>query len=426
MEYQDCLRYLEKLGNEVLRMRAGLDTIRGLLEAMGNPHLGYPCVLVAGTNGKGSTARFISSISLSHGLLTGRFSSPHLVTVRERICLNETPVGRTAFTESFARVQAAVRAADLRRRPTYFEAVTATALDFFSRQQVDLAVLEVGLGGRLDSTNAVEPLLSVITPIGIDHQLHLGNTLEEIAAQKAGIIRPSRPVVTAPQRPRVAGVLRGVAEKKGAPLVILDPDEIVATHLEKGRYELRYRDIVARLGVVGRHQTMNAALAIESIKHFDPGGWKISGATIRKGLAAVQPCGVLHPVARNPDIFIDGGHNPDAARAVVSFLTAHTDKPRHLIVSMMKDKDLTTVSEILTPHFDQIDLVPLDSVRAASAAQLRSAFPNGTLVPDLLQALEAAREKAYSILVFGSFQLAGRVLTECSFPTVERNSTHSI
>ncbi len=107
-------------------------------------------------------------------------------------------------------------------------------------------------------------------------------------------------------------------------------------------------------------------------------------------------------------------------------LTAHTDKPRHLIVSMMKDKDLTTVSEILTPHFDQIDLVPLDSVRAASAAQLRSAFPNGTLVPDLLQALEAAREKAYSILVFGSFQLAGRVLTECSFPTVERNSTHSI
>ena len=177
MKYQDCLEHLEQLGNEVVTMRLGVGSIRTLLQEMGNPHLDYPSVLVAGTNGKGSIARFISSIAGSCGLLTGRFSSPHLVTVRERICLNETALGREAFAESFARVQKAARTANLPHPPTYFETLCATALDYFSCQSIDLAVLEIGLGGRLDSTNAVDPVLSVLGPIGLDHQLFLGNTI---------------------------------------------------------------------------------------------------------------------------------------------------------------------------------------------------------------------------------------------------------
>ena len=281
----------------------------------------------------------------------------------------------------------------------------------------------MGLGGRLDSTNAVEPVLSVITPIGIDHQLQLGTTLEEIASEKAGVIRSSRPVVTAPQNPQVAGILRDVAKRKNAPLSILDADPIVATHVRKGRYEVGYRGIVACLGIVGHHQAVNAALAIESVVNLDMAGPRISRAAIQEGLARVQPAGVLHPIARDPDIFVDGGHNPHAAQAVAAFLADHTRKPRHLIVSMMKDKDLTGVSEILTPLFDQIDLVMMNSERAAGATQLQQAFPHGILVQNLSRALEAARQKASSILVFGSFQLAGQVLIEWDDPAGDSNTS---
>ena len=426
MDYQHCLNHLKTLGDEVLRIRSGLETMKAILKTMGNPHLNYPCILVAGTNGKGSTARFISSITSASGLLTGRFSSPHLITVRERICLNEVPVERRTFTESFSRMLEATRSADLSRKPTYFEEITATALDLFSRQKVNLAVLEVGMGGLLDSTNVVEPVLSTITPISIDHQLHLGTTLEEIASQKAGIIRSSRPVLTAPQHPRVARVLQDIAINKNASFTMLNSDQIEANHLTKGQYQISYRNIKANLGVLGQHQIINAALATESVMKLDISGKKISKNCILKGLTGVQPCGVLHPIACNPDIFVDGGHNPHAAKAVATFLSNHTKKPRHLIVSMMKDKDLNTVSAILSPLFDKIDLFELPSIRAANSVQLQDAFPQGRLIQNLSQALMKSRGKASSVLVFGSFQLVGKVLREWGNLTEKNSYYHSI
>ncbi len=412
MKYQDCLEHLEQLGNEVATLRFGLDSIRTLLQEMGNPHLDFPSVLVAGTNGKGSIARFISSIAGSCGLLTGRFASPHLVTVRERISLNETPLGREAFAESFARVQKAAGTADLPLPPTYFETLCATALDCFSHQGIDLAVLEIGLGGRLDSTNAVDPVLSVLGPIGLDHQLHLGSTIQEIAVEKAGIIRPSTPVVSAPQRASAKRVINETARESRAPLYMIKPHQVRTHHTREGRYRIHYRDIHAELSVVGQHQGINAAVAIESVKRLVRPGWSFPGKSIAQGLSAVQPFGVLQRIAAEPDVFVDGGHNPDAARAVSRFLRSHTREPRHLVFSMMHDKDLAAVAEILAPLFEQVYLFELSSIRAASASQLQKAFPQGVLISDLERALREAQQRAASVLVFGSFHLAGKILAE--------------
>ena len=412
MKYQDCLEHLERLGNEVVTMRFGLESIRKLLQEMGNPQLNYPSVLVAGTNGKGSTARFIASIAASSGLVAGRFSSPHLVTVRERICLNERPLGREAFAESFERVQIAARTAHLPHPPTYFETLCATALDYFSRRSIDLAVLEIGLGGRLDSTNAVDPVVSVLGPIGLDHQSRLGNTIPEIAAEKAGIIRLSTPVVSAPQPDSAEKVIKETARKRKAPLSMIEPQQVQAHHVSEGRYRIDYGGIQAELSVIGQHQGINAAVAIDCVKQLERLGWNFPGKCIADGLASVQPFGVLQRIARQPDVFVDGGHNPDSARAVANFLTSHTRAPRTLVFSMMQDKDLAAVSEILTPLFEQVYLVELTSTRAASALRLKQAFPQGVVVGDLKRALREAQRRAAFVLVFGSFRLAGKVLAE--------------
>ncbi len=412
MKYQDCLEHLEQLGNEVVTMRLGLGSIRKLLQEMGNPQLNYPSVLVAGTNGKGSIARFIASIAGSCGFVTGRFSSPHLVTVRERICLNETPLGREPFTESFERVQKATRTAHLPHLPTYFETLCATALDYFSRHCIDLAVLEIGLGGRLDSTNAVDPVVSVLGPIGLDHQSRLGKTIPEIASEKAGIMRPSTPVVSAPQRAGAERVIREAACKSRAPLSMIESLQVQAHHVSEGRYRIDYGGIQAELSVVGQHQGTNAAVAIDTVQQLERLGWNFPGECIAEGLAAVRPFGVLQRIARQPDVFVDGGHNADAARAVASFLTSHTRAPRYLVFSMMQDKDMTAVSEILAPLFEQVYLVELASTRAASSSRLKKAFPQGVVVSDLKRALREAQRRAASVLVFGSFRLAGKVLAE--------------
>ncbi len=412
MKYQDCLEHLEQLGNEVVTMRPGLESIRKLLREMGNPQLNYPSVLVAGTNGKGSIARFIASIAGSCGLLVGRFSSPHLVTVRERICLNEKPLGREAFAESFNRVQKAARTTHLPHPPTYFETLCAAALDCFSRHSIDLAVLEIGLGGRLDSTNAVDPVVSVLGPIGLDHQSRLGRTIPEIAAEKAGIIRPSIPVVSAPQPPGAEKVIRETARKSRAPLSMIESHQVQTDHVAEGRYRVNYGDIQAGLRVAGQHQGINAAVAIEAVRRLERLDWNFAGECIAEGLATVRPFGVLQRISRQPDVFVDGGHNPDAARAVASFLTSHTKAPRCLVFSMMEDKDLTAVSEILTPLFEQVYLVELTSAQAASASRLKKAFPQGVVMSNLERALTEAQRRAASVLVFGSFRLAGRVLEE--------------
>ena len=412
MKYRDCLKTLDQLGNEVLTMRPGLENIRQLLQEMGNPHLDYPGVLVAGTNGKGSITRFIASIARSCGLLTGRFSSPHLVTVRERICLDEKPLGRKAFTESFDRVQRAARTDRLSYPPTYFETLCAVALDSFSCHNVDLAVLEIGLGGRLDSTNVVDPLVSVLGPIGLDHQSRLGNTIAEIAGEKAGIIRPSTPVVSAPQPAEAERVIREVAANKGAPLSLIESHQVQLQHVSEGRYRIGFQDIHAELSVAGRHQGINAAVAIDTVKNLARLGWTVPGECISTGLAAMQPFGVLHRISRLPDVYVDGGHNPDAARAVASFLASHTQAPRTLVFSMMQDKDMTAVSEILTPLFEEVYLVEMTSSRAASASRLKEAFPQGVVVSNLNRTLREARRRAACVLVFGSFRLAGKVLAE--------------
>jgi len=222
MNYSECGDYLEKLGNEVLTMKFGLDTIRTLLRALGNPETGYPSLLVAGTNGKGSVARFIGSVCSKSGLKTGLFTSPHLVSVTERLNIDGHPISRERFAQELTAVTETIAELELEAHPTFFETITATALRYFAQEEVDIAILEVGLGGRLDSTNAVNPILSILTGISYDHQQYLGETLGQIAAEKAGILRASRPALSHPQVPEVRLTLQAQAHRLGTELEEVD------------------------------------------------------------------------------------------------------------------------------------------------------------------------------------------------------------
>ncbi|MGH9341619.1 MAG: bifunctional folylpolyglutamate synthase/dihydrofolate synthase [Acidobacteriota bacterium] len=405
MNYPDCLTYLNRLGNEVLTMRFGLGTVRTLLQALGNPHLKYPAVLVTGTNGKGSVARFLHSIAHSSGLHAALYTSPHLVALEERFISGGRKIHPEAFASCFSRVVEGIARLSLPAHPTYFETLTATAFLYFAEQEVELAVLEIGMGGRLDSTNVVDPLLSIITPVGLDHQKYLGETLEAIAREKAGIIHPNRPVVIAPQKREVREVLLEESARKNSKLTELNPLEVEILGNEEGRYSFSFHGQPYNLPVYGRNQVENAALAILAAE--------ILGASL--GAPTVAPTnlqGVLQKIGRDPDIFLDGAHNLDAACNLVSFLSEHTASPRSLVIGLMHDKDLPGMSAILSPCFDRIYLTEIDSPRAASVDELKQVFPQGTPIEQPLDALQkAVTDGSQTIVVSGSFYLVGKILS---------------
>ena len=239
MNYPEALAYLYALGNEVQTMKFGLETTRAILAGLGNPQDDYPSVIVAGTNGKGSVASFIHQSLVESGMRSGLFTSPHLEKIEERIRIGNNCISSSKFAESFTAVLEASRALGLPSHPTFFELVTCTALLSFARSEIDAAVLEVGMGGRLDSTNTVDPVLSIITSISLDHQQYLGETLPLIAAEKAGILRKGVPAVSAEQPDEVKAALRMKAEEKGAPLVFTGAGDYQVTGNTGGCYSFR-------------------------------------------------------------------------------------------------------------------------------------------------------------------------------------------
>lgn len=416
MNFADCLDYLNSLGHEVLTMKLGLENIRALLAGLDNPHREYPCILVAGTNGKGSTARFLASILEHSGYRTGLYTSPHLVDVRERIAVAGRPVSEKAFAESFTQVVTGIRDLSLPCHPTYFETLTATGFVHFSQAEVEVAVLEIGLGGRLDSTNVVLPKLSVITPVGIDHTNVLGGTLEQIAAEKGGIIHPQRPVVLGWQPPEAEGVLREIARRRHAPVCRLQPDEITEIDSDDGRYRFQLANRHYRLPLYGRHQVENAALALKAAEKLQAIGFVIRAEVLPRAIESLTPYSVLRRLREHPALFVDGGHNPDAARRLGEFVRRHTRAPRALILGMMRDKQIREVGEVLAPAFDRIYLTPVNDSRAATPAELRQAVPGGIPTEDWQDALGAALSEFNTVVITGSFYLIGEVVEQLDGP----------
>ncbi len=427
MDYHTCLDYLYGLGHETLTMKLGLATITQLMEEIGDVHQTYPIVHVAGTNGKGSFCAMLATVLVQAGIKTGLFTSPHLVKIEERVQVDLTPISQTSFCDLMAELKSTIEQllvnGRLMVRPTFFEHVTALALNYFHKASISIAILEVGLGGRLDSTNIVEPLLSVITPIDFDHQQYLGNTLAAIANEKAGIIKPSTPLLVSVQLPEAREVISKRAKDLSAPLQELNLATLHCHYCEDGYYSFdlltpyhHYQNV--RVGLRGRHQVETAALVVMAAEYLSTLGFSIKPQEIIEGIAQTKWPGRLELLATKPAILLDGGHNVAGIKTLVLFLAewlSNTKTPftrRTLIFSAMQDKDIRSMAEILFPLFDEVILVLRDDVRAANFAQHNfSSFAKRINTVEgesaALAAAEAITPQDGLIVATGSLHLVG-------------------
>lgn len=324
-------------------MSLGLDRTRELLERLGNPQNSLRFVHVAGTNGKGSTCAFTTSILQAAGYKVGMFTSPYIVCFEERIRVNGENITPEALRAVTLEVREAAEA--MVDHPTEFELMTAVAFLYFAQQGCDIVVAEVGLGGRLDSTNIIETVeVSAIAPVSFDHRAMLGNTLAEIAGEKAGIIKPGVPVVSAPQEPEVEGVLRARAAEQGSAITFVDEEAISGD--ERNFAYANWSNL--KLGLNGLHQRANAALALEVCKVLREKGYVISDEAIREGLAATTWPGRFEVVRTNPDVILDGAHNIQACKVLAEELRRrYPNKGITFVLSVLEDKDYHEMLEPL-------------------------------------------------------------------------------
>ena len=436
MNYEDATRYLISLGNEVRASPAdgvqaaklGLENIRVLLGELGQPQDAYPSVLIAGTNGKGSVAAMLEAVLRSSGQRTGLYTSPHLVDISERIQLGGEAISpedfAAAFTSLHDRIETLLAAGTLRFHPTYFECLTAMAMEYF-RRRCEFAVLEVGMGGRLDATNTASPCVSVITQIDFDHERFLGSTIAAIAGEKAGIIKPGGVVVSGASHPEAAEVIRCVSREHGAQLVEVWR-EYTAENLasEDGLYGFRacHADGFSthlRLSLRGRHQVENALTVVAASRELARLGYPVSQASLVEGLATARWPGRLEQVHAAPSVFLDGAHNPAGARALANYWEEHCAGRRIVLVyGAMRDKAVPEIVEILFPRAAAVVLTRPEQSRAAQSETLQdiSRHLNANLViePSPTSALDRALELAGPhadavVFVTGSLFLVGDV-----------------
>jgi len=398
MTYPDSVKFLYALGNEIKSAKLGLERIRAVLEALGNPERAYRVVHVAGTNGKGSTCAMIEAGLRSAGIRTGLFTSPHLIEPTERIQIDGIPVSQADFERAFNVVHETAEKLDLDCHPTYFETVTAMAFWLFREKQVHTAVIEVGLGGRLDSTNVVEPVLTVITPIDFDHEAYLGHTIEAIASEKAGILKPGIPAVFAPQRPEAAQVLDARAAELHVPVTRAEDFEIRDLHID-ARCS-RFSGIVCPLA--GEHQVDNAVTATLAL-----GALGISP----DGISDARWPGRLEHVSPNPDIILDGAHNPAGARALARYLERfYRGRRIWLVYGAMRDKAIDEVAGVLFPLATELVLTAPDTSRALRPEALAEFAGRGHIEPTVESAIAYARTHAAEedvIVITGSLFVVG-------------------
>jgi dihydrofolate synthase/folylpolyglutamate synthase len=390
-------------------IRPGLGRIRALLRKLGRPHRKYPSVIVAGTNGKGSTSATLASILHAAGYRTGLYTSPHLVDIRERWRISEEPIDPDLLRESIEALRAAGEAIGI--TPTYFEALTILAFVAFDRANIDVAVLEVGMGGRLDATNVVRPVAALITPIGFDHMEYLGNTIRMIAREKAGVIHRGTIVLTSNRDPVVLEVLRRRAAKFGNDFHVVEPHHgPIDTPLA---------------GAFQRENVTLAMCAAEELRERFP---RITPEAIRKGVATTKWRGRLERIDyRDKRIWIDGCHNAHAVLAVRPFIEESIDRPRLLVFGIMSDKDVDEVVASFFPLFDRIivcEPYPPRSADAQSLAAKAAAMGiHAVAEKDPRAALQRALESGErSIFVGGSLYLAGAAIEFFDALRKERNA----
>ena len=425
MDFRESTQYLYSLGNEVSAMKLGLENTRKLLTALENPQNNYLKVQVAGTNGKGSVCAFLNSICLEAGVKTGLYTSPHLISITERVKINGVDIGE----EDFARLATTVRETSeklvingkLERHPTFFEQVTAIALKAFAEAKVELAILETGLGGRLDATTAVNAEIAAITRIDYDHQEYLGNTIEEIAAEKAAIItKDTRDVVLGEQSRSVMATLRQHCSDLGIeplndeywPWRILRNDEDTVKVILS---IISFPPI--HLGLKGRHQEENAQTAIQITKALLYHGVFPNGeegeSFVVEGLRKAKHAGRLEFQGQ---YLFDGAHNIGGARALRAFLDEFITQPITLVFGAMKGKDVAEIAQILFPNAESIVLTRPDNTRALSAEEIaafmqdkidrRNVFLTDTVAQALAKANEITPENGL-IVITGSLYLVG-------------------
>jgi dihydrofolate synthase / folylpolyglutamate synthase len=363
MSFDEALSYLLSLGHETLTIKLGLRNTETLLSALGDPHREFPSVQIAGTNGKGSTAVTLDSICRAAGIRAGLFTSPHLISITERIQIAGEQVSETDFARLSTQVKECaaelVAQGRLETLPTFFEHVTAIALLAFRDAKVELAILETGLGGRLDSTTAAGAEIVAITPVAKDHEEYLGHTLAEIAAEKAAIIRRGVTAIVAPQKEDALEVILGRCVTVG----------VEPRYIEPARYEN------ISTGLRGRHQIVNVSTAIALAEALRERGFTISPEAIVRGVETVTHPGRLELWDSQPQILFDGAHNPAAALALRYYLEEFVKQPITMIFGAMRDKGLSAMAATLFPKADELILTELDNPRAATGEILLSAVP---------------------------------------------------
>ena len=380
MDFEEATEYLYSLGHETLAIKLGLRNTELLLERLGNPQQSYESVQVAGTNGKGSTAATLDTICRAAGISTGLYTSPHLTCITERISIDGRRISRSQFGRCTSIVREA--AEDLLAQtviaalPTFFEHVTAIALLAFREAGLKLAILETGLGGRLDATTVAGANTVAITSVSLDHQEYLGETIEEIAFEKAAIIRPGVTAIIAPQSPPVLDVIlkRCNEVKVRATVGGCRTGEVSAT--PGGLFEVtfetdedRYENV--RLALRGRHQITNAGLAIQLAESLRSRGFTIPKSAIINGIQETRHLGRLS-LHLGTSMLLDGAHNPGAARALRDYLDEFVKEPLTLVFGAMSDKRLSEMAAILFPGVEHLILTRPDNPRAASVESLKT------------------------------------------------------
>jgi dihydrofolate synthase/folylpolyglutamate synthase len=434
MNYGAAVRYLLSLGRELAAptqaasAKFDLENITVLAERLGHPERAYPSAHIAGTNGKGSTAAFLESILRQAGFRTGLNTSPHLEKISERIRINGEEIGDEAFAETLTHIHLLIEellaAGRLRAHPTYFECVTAMAFEYFARQAVDFAVFEVGLGGRLDATNILSPLVAIITRIDFDHENFLGHSLGEIAAEKVGILKPGVPVVLAEQRLEPRELIYARAKELGCS--IIEPAQLFHVDRESmhaGR--VRARVMEADSGktfeiapsLPGRFQLQNALNAMAAARLLQNRGLQIPDHAITQGIANTVWPGRLEKLQSAPDVYLDGAHNPGAARELAHFLEQNfAGRKIWLVYGALRDKAVDEVAGLLFPRAAQVIFTEARTPRAVSGGQLAEIAGHHaarfSVIPDAERALEYVLAEAAPedvIFITGSLYLVGQL-----------------
>ncbi len=417
MTYSAATAYLYGLQKHGIKL--GLDNMRALMERLGHPERRIRSLHIGGTNGKGSTAAMTAAMLQAAGYRTGLYTSPHLVDFRERIRINQALIPEQQVADLTERLRA-VLSPDL--TPTFFELTTALAFLYFAEAVVDVAVLEVGLGGRFDATNVVEPMACAITTIDLDHQEYLGKTVRSIGFEKAGIIKPGVPVVLGRVTGEAWTVIREVAQERGAPMMELERD---FSAIGPGPEQFSYRGSTRSLqnlacALAGRHQLDNAACALALIEAIEAKGVAVSDDAVRLGLQSVFWEGRLEWVEQHPAVLLDGAHNPAAAQVLAAYLgdwLASRPGARLIMVwGMMRDKDHYGFFAPLQPLVSELVLTQADMARSATVQELLAAVgdrvPRYHESPVTADALVLARTRAARqdlICVTGSLMLVGEV-----------------